>query len=152
MSDEKEAQWGHYRDLPEAEVTMELEGQEVPWSEVFNHWWQVSEEFGAETVSATVVEIGPGQATPMHAHKPPVEEFYLVLEGTVDIEIKDPETGEVEVVEGATPGTFAYFPPGIEHRPINNYDEPTVELGFRALGGTVDEARESVAVSEDELE
>ena len=152
MSNDRKAQWGHFRDMPESEATMERDGEDVKWSEIFEGWWQISENFDAETVSATVVEIGPGQATPMHSHKDPVEEFYLVLEGKVDIEIKDPETGEVEVVEGATPGTFAYFPPGVEHRPINNYDEPTVELGFRALEGSVEAARGNVAVSEEEVE
>lgn len=151
MSEEKRVRMGHYRDLPESEVTMERDGEEVPWSDVFAGWWQVSDEFEAETLSVTAVEIGPGQATPMHAHDAPVEEFYLVLEGTVDIEYKDPETGELEVVEGATPGTFAYFPPGVEHRPINNYDEPTVEVGFRALGGRVEDARENVTVAREEL-
>lgn len=150
MATQKEAQWGHFRELAESDLTMERDGEEIPWSTFFNGFWQISESFGAETLSVTVVEIGPGQATPMHAHEEPVEEFYVVLEGVVDIEMKDPETGELRVFEEAGPGTFAYFPPGIEHRPINNYDEPSVELGFRAAGATAEETGETVSLSEDE--
>lgn len=136
--------WAHYRDLPEDELELVETGGE--WSDRFASWWQVSDQFDCETVSVTVVELGPGEKTPMHAHKEPVEEIYVVLEGTVDIETPD------EFIEGATPGTIAYFPPGVEHRPVNNYDEPTVELGVRALEGSVEAAKESIDLAESEIE
>lgn len=145
MVNEKESgwKWAHYRDLPEDELELVETGG---WSDRFASWWQVSDQFECETVSITVVELDPGEKTPMHAHKDPVEEIYVVLEGKVDIETPD------EYIEGATPGTIAYFPPGVEHRPINTYDEPTVELGVRALEGSLDAVESSLDVTDSEIE
>lgn len=138
MTEEREWEMAHYRDLPESELEIaESDG----WSDHFSKWWQVSDIFGSETVSVTVVEIAPGEKTPMHAHEAPIEEYYVVLEGKVDLETPD------ELIEGATPGTIAYFPPGVEHRPVNNYDEPSVELGIRALEGDVDALKDNIDVS-----
>lgn len=139
------AKWAHYMDLPESE--MSVDGFDE-WSERFSGWWQVSDIFGSKTISTTVGVLGPGEKTPMHAHRNPIEEYYVVIEGATDFEVKDPETGDVELIEGATPGTVAYFPPGIEHRPANNYDEPTIELGFRRLEGSIEASRESIQIGE----
>lgn len=133
--------WAHYRDLPEDELELAEEGE---WSDRFAKWWQVSDQFECETLSITVVEIGPGEKTPMHSHEEPIEEIYVVLEGKVDIETPD------EVVEGAGPGTIAYFPPGVEHRPANHYDEPSVELGIRAIEGSLDSLVDSINPSDTE--
>ena len=133
--------WAHYRDLPQDELELAEEGE---WSDRFANWWQVSDQFDCETVSITVVELGPGEKTPMHSHEEPVEEIYVVLEGKVDIETPD------EVVEGAEPGTIAYFPPGVEHRPANHYDEPSVELGIRAIEGSVSGLEDTINVADSE--
>ncbi|MGM0591032.1 MAG: cupin domain-containing protein [Halobacteriota archaeon] len=143
MSEYPPFQWGHMDDLPESEYNLDETGG---WSDRFAWWKQVGDIFDSKTLSVTLVGIDPGQATPMHAHTGTCEEFYVVLAGTTDVEVKDPETGEVEVVEGAKPGTIAYFPPGVEHRPKNPYDEQTVELGFRTHEGTLDSMPDMVYV------
>ncbi|MGM0592075.1 MAG: cupin domain-containing protein [Halobacteriota archaeon] len=147
MSDKSFFEWGHVDDLPESEFELEETGG---WSDRFAWWKQVSDIFGSENLSVTFVALDPGQQTPMHSHEAPTEEYYYVVSGTVDIEVKNPETGEIEVVEGATPGSIAYFPPGVEHRPINNYDERTVELGFRTFKGSLEYLDENINVSDEE--
>lgn len=148
MSEQSYFEWGHMDDLPESTFEHEESGD---WSGRFAWWKQVSDIFGSENLSVTFVALDPGQATQMHAHEPPTEEYYFVVEGTVDIETVNPETGEVDVLEGVTPGSIAYFPPGIEHRPINNYDEQSIELGFRTFEGGLDNLSDNIRVNESEL-
>jgi quercetin dioxygenase-like cupin family protein len=137
---EREAQWGHYDDLPEGEFTLEDDDGDVPWSERLSRWWQISDLFDSETLSVTVIELEPGDSTPMHAHEPPVEEYYVVLKGTVDIDLQE------ETIEGATPGLIAYFPPGVEERLINRYETTSVQLGFRSLCGSIDDMHGNIDV------
>lgn len=101
-------------------------------SDYFSKWGSPSRFFGAETVGISYVEIEPGEEGPMHAHEEPIEEFYVILEGNLDIDVLDPETNEVETFE-LTTGQMAYFPPGVYKKPVNRSDQRAIELRFGSL-------------------
>ena len=73
--------------------------------------------FGAENLQFNVITFEPGEGGPLHYHHDPIEEYYVVLEGTMEIRIGD------EVVE-ADEGTVLFAPPGVKQQPRNNSDAP----------------------------
>lgn len=104
-------------------------------SDHFSHWGSPSEVFDTDTVNISYVVLEPGEEGPMHAHGSPVEEFYVILEGKLDIDIMDPETEETKTFE-LTPGELAYFPSGVYKKPVNRSDERAIELRFGSVGDT----------------
>lgn len=117
---ERTAHWAHYQDLPEGDA---------PHDRISN-WWVATEAFGSDHLDVTIVNHHPGEHGPMHAHEPPVEEYYFVLEGTIDLITSD------ESIIGEE-GTICYFPPGVDHRVENNSDEPALVLAFRCVPGDI---------------
>lgn len=83
--------------------------------------YSVSDAVGSENQSVSVIRFDPGEEGPLSYHAAPVEEFYFVAEGTVTIELDD----ETFV---ANEGTVAFIPPGVEHRPRNDTENPAVLL------------------------
>lgn len=89
---------------------------------------RVNEFFGAESPARfSVITFEPGQGGPHHYHRPPTEEYYLVLDGTLDI------TYDGEVIE-AEAGTVIYTPPETPHQPQNNSEEPATLLSVNLPG------------------
>lgn len=77
--------------------------------------------------SLSFIEFGPGQGGNLHYHEAPVEEFYFVLSGKLDVRVGD------EVVN-AEAGTMIYTPPETLQQPFNNYDEPAELFVIRGPG------------------
>lgn len=142
MNQDAQPRFAHYEQVPEIEFTVQQGDEQVEWSEQVAAVRQISDEFGSDTLSVTLLELDPGESTPIHAHAPPVEEYYIVLEGKVDLDMPN------DRIEGATPGMIAYFPPGVEHRPNNRYEEKAIQLGFRSLSGEIEAAGENVRISD----
>lgn len=128
--------YAQYSAIPEAG----FDGPVEDWTDYHASWRDVTAHFGSETLSMTVVEKEPGDEGVMHAHDPPVEEVYVVLSGELDLVLPD------RVVEGAQPGTIAYFPPGLEHTTANSSDERAASIAFRALNGELDALADNVSV------
>ncbi|RQG95438.1 cupin domain-containing protein [Natrarchaeobius chitinivorans] len=100
---------------------------ELPIDESFDYGtrFAVSDTFGSENVRMSVFRFDPGERGPRHYHNPPGEEYYLILDGKLDIHMED------EIVE-AGPGTILYTPSNKEHYPENTYDEPAYLLSVSA--------------------
>ncbi|MGM0592581.1 MAG: cupin domain-containing protein [Halobacteriota archaeon] len=114
-------------------------------SDNFSKWSSPSRSVGAETVAVSHVTLQPGESGPMHAHEPPIEEFYVALEGVIEIDVFDPESEAVETMELAE-GQLAYFPPGVYKQPVNRSDEVAVELRF---GSVTDAGETETTVAEE---
>lgn len=99
--------------------------EELPVDESFEYGERhgVSDEFDSENMRCSIIQFNPGDRGPLHYHEDPQEEYYVVIDGTLDITM-----GE-EVVE-AEEGTVLYTPPGTQHFPENNTDEPAVLLAM----------------------
>lgn len=96
----------------------------------------VSDGVGSENQSVSMIEFAPGEGGPLSYHPSPVEELYYVVSGRFEIQL-DEETYTAE------PGTFAYIPPGVSHRPTNVTDEPAMLLVVQTPS-----AKETVYVDE----
>lgn len=103
----------HYRELEQTD------------SFAYGTKFDVDDALGATTQSISVIEFAPGEAGPLSYHDDPVEELYVVLEGTLEIEL-DGETFQADA------GSTALITPGVEHRPRNTSDEPAVLLVVQA--------------------
>ncbi|MGM0590134.1 MAG: cupin domain-containing protein [Halobacteriota archaeon] len=108
-----EKQWGRWEELP------------VDESFEYGTRHGVSDAMGSENMRFSVIEFDPGQRGPLHEHNPPGEEYYMVLEGSLDIEVGG------DVVE-ADAGTIVYTPSETPHFPENNSDEPAILLAVSA--------------------
>ncbi len=132
MTENLTAQWTHLEELPASEhEETGVTRTESPPSDALEWHQSVSELFGTGPLYVAVGALAPGKAAPMHAHDPPIEEYYLILEGTVTLEVNDPETGTCRTVTEAPAGTLAHFPPGLEHRPKNITDSRALVLDVR---------------------
>lgn len=118
-----DAEWANYREL-QTDETFEY-GTRYP----------VSEAFESTNVAISVVEFAPGEAGPLQAHAEPVEEFYHIVRGSLDVRLDD------EVVS-ADAGTIVYIPPNTKHKPINNSNEQAVLFSFMTPGEAIDERTE----------
>ncbi len=89
-------------------------------------WKVIYPELGVDTKTLIVgiVEIEPGQHSPLHRHN--CEEIYYVLNGTGEIESE----GERHPFEA---GDGVYNPPNIAHRVWNTH--PTETLRLLVVGG-----------------
>jgi mannose-6-phosphate isomerase-like protein (cupin superfamily) len=103
--------WARYGDLP---VDDEFE---------YGTRHLVSEFFGSAHAAISVVRFEPGESGPLQVHHEPVEEYYLVLEGVLEVRLGD------EVVT-AEAGTVLFVPPGTAHRPTNDSNEPATLFSF----------------------
>lgn len=101
--------WKHYREIS------------VDDSFVYGTRYGVSDAFGAENLRTSVIQFDPGEEGPLSYHHEPIEEFYVVLDGKLDVQIEE------ELVE-ADEGTVLFIPPGTSHAPRNPYDEPATLL------------------------
>lgn len=101
--------WAHYRDVP------------VDHSFGYGVKYDVAERFGSDNMQMTVIRFDPGDEGPLNYHHDPIEEYYVVLEGKLDVQLDD------ELVT-AEAGTVLYLPPGTAHAPRNPYDDPAVLL------------------------
>lgn len=115
-----EEDWANWRDLP------------ADGSFDYGERYGVSDAFGSENMRMSVIRFDPGERGPRHYHEGPIEEYYLVLEGTLDV------TMDGEVVE-ADEGTVLYTPPGTQHFPENTSDEPAVLLAVSSPNADPDE-------------
>lgn len=99
--------------------------KDLPIDESFKYGERhgVSDVLDSENMRCSVIQFNPGDRGPLHYHNEDQEEYYIVLEGTLDITLGD------EVVE-ADEGTIVYTPPGTQHFPKNNTDEPAVLLAL----------------------
>lgn len=104
-----EGDWANWRDLP------------ADGSFDYGERYGVSDAFGSENMRMSIIRFDPGERGPLHYHEGSIEEYYLVLEGTLDV------TMDGEVVE-ADEGTVLYTPPGTRHFPENTSDGPAVLL------------------------
>lgn len=121
--------WGRYDDL-------ELD-------EGFDHGelWSASAAFGGENLHFNVIKFDPGEGGPLHYHVEPIEEYYFVFEGRLDVRIGD------EVVE-AEAGSVLFAPPGVLQQPTNTSDEPAWVLSISAP--KVDPVTDGVVTVDDE--
>ncbi|MFA9517323.1 cupin domain-containing protein [Halopenitus sp. H-Gu1] len=101
--------WAHWTDLP------------VDESFEYGERYGVSDALDSEQMRCSVITFSPGERGPLHSHTDPQEEYYFVLEGTLDITVGG------DVVE-ANEGTIIYTPPETEHFPENNTDEDAILL------------------------
>jgi mannose-6-phosphate isomerase-like protein (cupin superfamily) len=74
---------------------------------------------------------------PLHSHRELLDSFY-VLEGTLTIQVGDDELE-------ATPGTYAYVPPGVVHTFANRSSAPVRILNLNMPGGWEDYIRDLAA-------
>jgi mannose-6-phosphate isomerase-like protein (cupin superfamily) len=105
--------WSQWNELP------------VDDSFTYGERFGVSDEFDSQNMRFSIIRFHPGDRGPLHYHEEPGEEFYLVLEGELDITMGD------EVVQ-ADEGTVLYTPSETQHFPENNTDEPAVLLAASA--------------------
>lgn len=115
---DRHARWTHLEDAPQGEKLTDR----------FAAYWKPLQEFGAEGLDMSIIDVDPGERGPYHSHEGSVEEYYLVLDGNLDVELDD------ETVQGR-PGTVLYFPPGAPHRPVNRSDETARFLSMRTGEG-----------------
>lgn len=115
--------------------------RELPVDDSFEYGerYGISDEFDSENMRFSIIQFNPGDRGPLHYHEEPQEEYYLVLEGTLDITMGD------EVVT-ADEGTVLYTPPETQHFPENNTDEPAVLL---AVSGPNIPPSEGISVVEE---
>jgi len=118
MVNDRQAQWVKYSEAPEGEQMAE----QFP----NGHFWKPTHLFDSERIDISVIEMAPGEGGPRHSHEPPVEEFYMVLDGDVEIELDDEHVAGPE-------GMIFFFPPGTVHRPVNTTDTTARLLSFRVL-------------------
>lgn len=114
-----ERAWSHYEDVP------------VDKSFEYGTRFGLSDELESENIQFSVIRFEPGEGGPKHLHESPTEEYYMVLDGTLDIWV-DGETIE------AGPGTVVLTPPETAHSPTNSSDEPATLLAVsspKAAGG-----------------
>lgn len=99
--------------------------RELPTDDEFAYGTRslVSEFFGSEQSTISVVEFAPGESGPLQVHTDPVEEYYLVLDGELDVRLG-------EMIVSAEPGTVLFIPSGTPHKPINDGDEPATLFSF----------------------
>lgn len=83
--------------------------------------YPVNEAFESENHTISIIEYGSGEEAPASYHHDPIEEYNVVLEGTLEIELGD------DVVV-ADEGTVTYVPPGTPHAPRNPYVESATLL------------------------
>lgn len=112
--------WAHYRDVPTDE------------SFEYGVKFDVEALFGAENMLMSVIRFDPGEAGPLNYHHAPIEEYYVVLEGTLDVQLDE------ELVT-AERGTILYLPPGTAHAPRNPYEEPAVLLAVLSPNASIPE-------------
>lgn len=82
-------------------------------------------ELGVESFGMNLIRLAPGQRGRIHRHREQ-EEVYLVLEGTLTLELGPDEARELHRHEAAR------VAPGVRRRLANHGDEPLLLL---ALGG-----------------
>lgn len=87
----------------------------------FGNRYGISEEFGSSNIRYSIIDFDPGEGGDLHYHTPPIEEYYFVLGGELDITVGD-ET------RTAKQGSIIYVPPGEQHQPRNNTDETATLL------------------------
>lgn len=110
-SDMPEKGWTHWTELP------------VDESFKYGERHGVSDALGSAQMRCSVIQFEPGERGPLHYHEDPQEEYYVVLDGELDITVGG------EVIE-ADEGTVVYTPPETEHFPENNTDESAVLLAL----------------------
>lgn len=100
-----------------------LDYRELKSDDSFSHGtkYSVSDAVGSNNQSVSVIRFDPGEEGPLSYHADPVEELYFVVEGSLQIQLDD------EVFD-AEEGTYAFIPPGVAHRPLNDTDDPAVLL------------------------
>jgi mannose-6-phosphate isomerase-like protein (cupin superfamily) len=108
-----EKSWANFEDIP-VDKTFE-----------YGTRYGISDQFESETMRMSIIRFDPGERGPLHYHNPPTEEYYVVLEGTLDISM------DGEIVE-ADEGTVVLTSPETKHFPENNTDEPAVLLAVSA--------------------
>lgn len=118
---EGDVQWLHYENVPEGEALKDR----------FRHFWKPTHAFGSDQLDISVIEMEPGQKGPKHSHDEPMEEYYMVLEGEIEVRFPD------DSVTGSA-GTFFFFKPGAVHRPLNTSDQPARLLSLRVRSGDED--------------
>lgn len=118
MTDDSQARWVHFEDAPGGATE----------SDRFTEFRKPLTDLGAESLDVSLIEVGPGESGPKHAHWGSVEEFYVVLEGEMAVELAD------EVVR-ARQGTTFFFPPGAPHQPFNDSGAPPRFLTMRTGEG-----------------
>jgi len=104
-----ENNWANFEDLP------------IDESFKYGTRYGISDEFGSEKMRMSVIQFDPGERGPLHYHNPPTEEYYIVMEGQLDISM------DGEILE-ADEGTIILTSPETEHFPENNTDEPAILL------------------------
>lgn len=92
---------------------------ELPVDDTFEYGTRlgISDELDSENVQMSFIRFDPGERGPVHFHESPIEEYYLVLDGQLDIWI-DGETVR------ADEGTVVLTPPDTQHYPENNSEQP----------------------------
>jgi quercetin dioxygenase-like cupin family protein len=98
---------------------------DLPIRESFEYGtaYEVDDEFDPKNIHMSVIRFDPGEEGPLSYHHEPVEEFYYVAEGKLDIQLDDQ-------VYTAKAGSVAHVPAGTAHRPINKYDKPAILLSI----------------------
>lgn len=104
------------------------EQRDVRWEDIerdtsfeYGDRYGVSAELGSENIRCSVIRFYPGDRGPLHYHDDPIEEYYVILDGKIDIVFED-ETLEAEE------GRCIFTPPGVRHYPHNTYETPAVIL------------------------
>jgi len=96
-------------------------------------------DLGVESLGLNLIRLAPGQRGRVHDHTRQ-EEVYLVLEGTLTLELGPDEARELGRHE------LARVAPGVRRRLVNRHREP---LALLALGGAKPhEGRDGVAWTE----
>jgi mannose-6-phosphate isomerase-like protein (cupin superfamily) len=100
---------------------------------------RVRAELGVESFGMNLIRLAPGQRGRIHAHKRQ-EEVYVVLEGTLTLELGPDEALDLG------PHEVARVAPEVRRRVVNRGEGPALVL---ALGGaTPHEARDGLAWGE----
>jgi len=118
MAEEPQAAWTHFDDAPEGAKLQDR----------FANYWKPMQEFGADGLDMSVIELAPGEYGPYHYHEGTVEEYYVVLDGELTLVLPD------ETVVGG-PKTVFYSPPDAPHRPRNESDDHVQFLSMRTGEG-----------------
>lgn len=118
--------------------------ENIPVDEAFDHGkrFGLSDHFGSTQQRCSIIRFDPGEGGPLHYHEEPIEEYYFVLAGKLDIRI-----GEDRV--SATPGTVLFTPSGTPHQPQNNSDRPADLLSVIAPKSAYDESASGMKLVEE---
>lgn len=97
--------------------------EDLPVNEEFEYgaMYNASEKFNVDNQQFVIIRFDPGDIGPLSYHDEPINEFYYILDGPIDIQL-----GE-DIVKAKT-GTVVHAPPGVPHRPLNEYDEPALMI------------------------